>query len=138
MLAAPESTAVRSVGATVSAAYGTLAPTVPMASSTRSIGWHASAISIPSARTGEIATARKSVGWSTATTGVARMFVIGATRLMRPKVQATSGALAAQATHDVSNVRASEPRTPVHAAGMTRFPSAPLATSPAMPSTESW
>ena len=90
---------------------------------------------MPSARTGEIATVRKSAGWSIAITGVARMFVIGATRLMRPKVHATSGALAQHATHDVSSVRASEARSPVHAPGMTRFASAPLATSAAIPST---
>ena len=77
--------------------------------------------SMPSARTGETATARKSAGCSTAMTGVARMFVIGATRLMRPKVHATSGALAMHATHDVSSVRASEPRMPVHDAGMHRL-----------------
>ena len=133
MLAAPASTAVASVGATVSAAYGTLAPTVAMLSSARSSGWHASASSTPSARKGDTATARKSAGWSTATTGVARMLVIGATRLMRPKVHATSGALAMHATHEVSSVRASEARMPVSDAGMHRFASAPLATSAAMP-----
>jgi hypothetical protein len=63
------------------------------------------------------------------------MFVIGATRLMRPKLHATSGALAMQATHDVSSVRASEPRMPVNELGTQRLASAPLATSAAIPST---
>ena len=70
--------------------------------------------------------------------GTATRLLTGATRLIRPKVAATSGAVRIVAAVDATRLRYSVPRHPLAPNHSQRRLSAPAATSATMPITLSW
>src|SRR5688572_11084993 len=70
--------------------------------------------------------------------GTATRLVIGATRLTRPNVAATKGAVSMVAAVDATRLRRTVPRQPPTLNQLQRRASAPDATSATIPTTESW
>ena len=126
------------VGETIIQPPGTDEPASAIASKPTSNGCAASATIAASGGIGASSKPRKSMGCASVISGAAARFVSGPTRLMRPNVQATSGALTIVATVETTSPAMTVRRHPAMRCGTARLTSEPAAISAATPITLSW
>ena len=131
---APRMAVVRVV-VTVMAAPGVDAAAHATQSKANSSGCTACAKNRATAPTGDMSSARNRTGCASVMIGAATRLESGAIRLTRPNTQATSGAVTAQATIEVTSSLASLPFQPSTRSARWRRHSDPAATSAHMPST---